>query len=458
MRLLKPSSIFSAIMLVALSAWRVDAQPSDTPPLLLWYDKPAAQWIEALPIGNGRLGAMVFGQPANERLQLNEDTVWAGSPHNNNYPEARAAIKEVRQLIFEGKYTEAHALTNEKIMPGRERSNGMPYQPVGDLLLTFPGHDNAINYRRELSLDDATARVSYQVGDVRYTREVFASIPDQVIAIHLTASQAKKLSFSLSWKSPQRSQTQLAANETLVLSGVTSDHEGIPGAVRFEAHVRLGQHDGSLKASGDKLELSDATSAWIFVSIGTNYKNYHDLSADPAGRAREPLAAAAKKDPALLRQQHVSAYQSQFRRMQLDLGTTPAAQLPTDERLRRFANGQDPHLAALYFQFGRYLLIASSQPGTQPANLQGIWNDLMLPPWDSKYTVNINAEMNYWPAESTNLAELHEPFIQMVREVSITGAETARALYGAGGWMLHHNTDGRRVVLPAPLESLPVQW
>jgi alpha-L-fucosidase 2 len=443
MPLLTRSLLFPVFLFSLVSALRLQADP-----LLLWYDKPAAQWIEALPIGNGRLGAMVFGQPVNERLQLNEDTVWAGGPHHNNMPTARAGIAEVRRLIFEGKYAEAHAHANTQVLPGRERSNGMPYQPVGDLLLTFPGHENVTGYRRELSLDDATARVRYQIGDVEYTREVFISIPDQVIAIHLTASRAENLNFTLAWKSPQKTQTQLAADDTLVLSGLTSDHEGIKGEVRFEAHARLGRHDGKLVASGDKLELSGATSAWVFVSIGTNYKNFRDLSVDPAARARQPLAAVVAKEPASVQRDHVAAYQNQFRRMRLDLGTSPAAQLPTDERLRRFADGKDPHLAALYFQFGRYLLIASSQPGTQPANLQGIWNDLMVPPWDSKYTVNINAEMNYWPAETTNLAELHEPFIQMIREVSLTGAETAHALYDAGGWMLHHNTDVWRIAGP----------
>ncbi len=435
------------------SAFSADKKTAASP-LLLWYDEPAAQWIEALPVGNGRLGAMVFGRTAQERLQLNEDTVWAGGPHNNNMPTAREAIIEVRRLIFEGKFTEANALANAKVFPGKNEPHGMPYQPVGDLLLTFPGHENPAAYRRELSLDDATARVSYRIGEVTYTREVFASIPDQVIAVHLTASRPGALGFDLAWTSPQNAQTRLAEHDTLVLSGITGDHEGIKGQVRFEAHVRLGKHDGKLAASGDKLALTGASSAWIFVSIGTNYKNFRDLTADPADRARQPLAAAVAKDPAALQRDHVQSYQKQFQRVRLDLGVTPAAELPTDERLIRFAAGSDdPQLSALYFQFGRYLLIGSSQPGTQPANLQGIWNDLMQPPWDSKYTVNINAQMNYWPAEITNLAELHEPFIQLTRETAISGVETARALYDADGWTLHHNTDAWRITGPVDSAS-----
>jgi alpha-L-fucosidase 2 len=417
-------------------------------PLLLWYPKPAAAWVEALPVGNGRLGAMVFGGIADERLALNEDTVYAGSPHNNNRPTAREALPEIRRLIFAGDYVGASALAAEKVMPGKGRPNGMPYQPVGDLLLHFPGHEKATNYRRELSIDDATARVSYDLGQVHFTREVFSSFTDQVIVVHLTASQRSSLSFSATWASPQKITTRLDPESTSVLSGVSTDHETVPGQLKFEAQLRVLSHDGKLTSTDHSLELNGATEATLLVAIGTNYVNYHDITADPAARARTALNAAAKKEFPALHRAHVAAYRNQFDRVRLDLGTSTAAQRPTDERVRDFAQGHDPQLATLYFQFGRYLLISSSQPGSQPPNLQGIWNDQLLPPWDSKYTVNINTEMNYWPAETTNLAELHEPLIAMARDLSVTGAQTAKELYGARGWVLHHNTDLWRIAGP----------
>jgi alpha-L-fucosidase 2 len=418
-------------------------------PLTLWYDKPASRWVEALPIGNGRLSAMVFSGPAQEHLQLNEDTVWAGGPHDNNVPTAREAIPELRRLIFDGKYAEAHALANAKVLPGPSRSNGMPFQPVGDLYLDFPGHDTFSDYRRELCLDDATVRVSYQVHGTTFTREIFASIPDRVIAVRLGASGGKeKLAFTLSWKSLQRHSVRNETDTTLALAGQTTDHEGIAGKVTFEGWARVVAHDGTLESSATSLTLRDATSAVILISIASNVVNFHDVSADPRSRVGAMLRAAGAKPIDVLERDHVAAYRNQFERVTLDLGTTPDAQWPTDVRLRQFGQGHDPQLAALYFQFGRYLLIASSQPGSQPATLQGKWCDQLVAPWDSKYTVNINTEMNYWPAETTNLSELHQPLVDMVRDVAVTGAETAHALYGAGGWVLHHNTDLWRIAGP----------
>ncbi len=436
-----------ALLALALSTCLKAAPSSDS--MVLWYDKPADRWVEALPIGNGRLAAMAFGGLPQERLQLNEDTVWAGSPHHNNIPTAREAIPEVRRLIFEGKFAEAHALANEKVLPGRTRSNGMPFQTVGDLLLDFPGHDKASEYRRELDLQDATVRTSYRVNDTKFTREVFASIPDQVIVLRLgTEGGAQKLSFTASWASPQRFTVRSDEAQALVMQGRTTDHEGVPGNLVFESWVRIVHHDGKVEAGAKTLSLRDATSAVLLVSIGTNFVNYTDISADPRARALAHLEKAAKKGYAALVKDHAASYQKQFGRVKLDLGVTDAAAWPTDLRLSRFGEGKDPHLAALYFQFGRYLLIASSQPGSQPSTLQGKWCDRLDAPWDSKYTVNINTEMNYWPAETTDLAELHEPLVQMLREVSVTGAETARALYGAGGWVLHHNTDLWRIAGP----------
>ncbi len=426
------------------------ASAAPATPLLLWYPQPAKEWVEALPLGNGRLGAMVFGGTAEERLQLNEDTVWAGGPHNNNIPTAREGIIEARRLIFVGDYVGASRVAGEKVMPGKDRPNGMPYQTVGSLQLHFPGHENASHYHRELSLDDAVALISYEIDGVHYTREIFTSLADQVIVVHLTADRPGALAFSADWTSPEKTVTRLDAANTLTLAGVTTGHESIPGQVRFEAQVRAFTPDGRVHATEGSLVVDHASEATLLVAIGSNYVNYHDISADPAARARAALEAAGQKNFALLQHAHVAAYRAQFARVSLDLGASDPAIVakPTDERVRDFANSHDPELAALYFQFGRYLLISSSQPGGQPANLQGIWNDKLLPPWDSKYTVNINTEMNYWPAENTNLAELHEPLIAMVRDLSVTGALTAQELYGARGWVLHHNTDLWRIAGP----------
>ncbi len=427
-------------------------QPSPAPApaaaLRLWYTRPAEQWVEALPLGNGRLGAMVYGGTAEERLALNEDTVWAGSPHQNNRPSARAALPEVRRLILAGDYAGAERLADAQVMPGEGKPNGMAYQPVGDLQLHFPGHERVENYRRELNLGDATARVAYDVGGVHFTREIFASLADPVIVVHLHASKARALDFTVDWSSPQQHEVRAGSDGLPVLTGTTPDQETIPGQLRFQAQLRVLSHDGELTTVGGVVSLRRATDAVLLVAIASNFVNYHDLSGDPAARCGAALAAAAKKGFAALQHDHAAKYRSQFDRVTLDLGTTPAAQLPTDERLARNQQQADPALAALYFQFGRYLLISSSQPDSQPANLQGIWNPLVMPPWDSKYTTNINTEMNYWPAESTALPELAQPLFQMIRDLSTTGALTAETLYGAHGWVLHHNTDLWRIAGP----------
>ena len=436
---------------VLLLASLLSSVPAAAPsPLVLWYPQPARQWVEALPVGNGRLAAMVFGGAAEERLQLNEDTVWAGSPHHNNMPTAHDALPEIRRRIFAGDYAGASALAGEKVMPGPGKPNGMSLQPVGDLRLHFTGHENFTNYHRELSLDDATVRISYDVGNVHYTREVFMSLTDRVLVVHLTASRPGALNFTADWASPQLHSVRADADGALVLAGTGPDQESIPGKVNFEAQLRVLHRDGALNTVGANVALARATEATLLLAIGTNFVNYHDLTADPAARARAALDAAQKKEFVVLRDAHIAAYRAQFDRVALDLGTSSADVLakPTDARVRDFAKSSDPSLAALYFQFGRYLLISSSQPGSQPATLQGKWNDLVRPPWDSKYTVNINTEMNYWPAEPTNLAELHEPLIAMAHDLSVTGALTAQTLYGARGWVLHHNTDLWRIAGP----------
>lgn len=413
----------------------------------LWYDKPAGTvWEAALPLGNGRLGAMVYGNPAVEHIQLNETSIWSGGPHRNENPDALAALPEVRKLIFEGKHKEAAKLAGEKM---QSKINGMKYQPAGDLLLSFPGHDAFENYYRELDLENAVATTSYKVKGVKYTRSVFSSVPGQVIVVRLTADKPGSIDFTGGFRTEHTpAAVSVSGNNELVMSGTSSDKEGVKGKVKFHALAKVRAEGGSVKAVGDKINVKGADVVTIYISIATNFVNYHDISADESKRAAAYLAAALAKNYAALLKEHTAAYQKYFKRVTLDLGTTDAAKKPTDVRLKEFANGNDPQFVALYFQFGRYLLISASQPGGQPANLQGIWNNKMDPPWGSKYTININTEMNYWPAEETNLTEMHEPLVQMVRDLSVTGQQTARTMYGAGGWVTHHNTDLWRITGP----------
>jgi alpha-L-fucosidase 2 len=413
--------------------------------LLLWYDKPAAEWTEALPVGNGRLGAMIFGGPPSEQLQLNEDTLYAGSPYDPNNPEALQALPEARRLIFEGRYQEAHDLVGAKMMANPIKQ--MPYEPVGDLRLTFPGHENATNYRRELDLNTAIATVAYKVGTTTFTREIFATPVDQVIVVSLTADRPGQLNFAASLETPQKATISTEAH-TFVMRGVNGDAFGIKGGLKFEARVLVIAQGGDVADEKERIVVSKADSALLLIAAATSYRNYKDTSGDPRAITNNQLAQARRKSLVNLRAAHVREHQRLFHRVKLDLGRTAAADLPTDQRPAQFLQGSDPHLATLYFQYGRYLLISSSRPGTQPANLQGIWNNLMTPPWESKYTININTEMNYWPAETTNLSECHEPLLRMVSELVENGARTARVHYGARGWVCHHNTDLWRQTAP----------
>ena len=422
-----------------------EAAPPEEP-LSLWYRRPAKQWVEALAVGNGRLGAMVFGGITRERLQLNEDTLWAGGPYDPNNLEALAALPEARRLILEGRYTEAHKLIGEKMMAKPLRQ--MPYQTVGDLLLTFPQVKSVADYRRDLNLDTAITRVTYNAGGVRFTREVFSSPVDQVLVMRLTADRPGQVTLTVTMQTPQKAIIEAEAPGTLVMRGTNGGAHGIPGALKFQARVHMLAQGGKTSAEKESVSVNGADSATLLIAAATSYKSYKDVSGDPEALAKNYIAAANQKSFDALRRDHIAEHQRLFRRVQLDLGVTDAARLPTDERIKSFAAGDDPQLAALYFQFGRYLLISSSRPGTQPANLQGIWNESMTPPWESKYTININTEMNYWPAEPTNLAELVEPLIRMVLELTETGARTAKVHWGARGWVTHHNTDLWRASAP----------
>lgn len=407
----------------------------------LWYSQPASVWEEALPLGNGRLGAMVYGDVINENIQLNENTFWAGGPHNNINPAALKALPELRRLLDTGEYLAAEKLSEKVIAsPG---ANGMPYQTAGNLHLQFPDHQNYENYYRDLSLDKAVATTRYKVKDVTYTREVFTSFVDQVIAIKLTASQAGQLNFSARLSHPASMKFSVQKN-TLVMQGVSKDHEGIKGQVKITSLAKIITQGGSVKTSDKNVSVENADSALILISMATNFINYHDISGDADLRAQNYLDKSEvlfATDYQQRKKAHSDFYRDYFARVQLDLGSNEFAQEPTDKRIQLFSTRHDPQLTSLYFQFGRYLLISSSQPGGQPANLQGIWNYRQDPAWDSKYTLNINAEMNYWPSEVTNLTELNEPLISMIKDLSQTGQESATKMYGARGWMAHHNTD-----------------
>ena len=430
------------ILLISLaSILNVTAQTESL--LKLWYIHPAKQWVEALPLGNGRLGAMVFGDPCKEVIQLNENTVWAGQPYRNDNPSAIEALPEVRKFIFEGKYKEAQDLINQKFIS--KISQGMPYQTVGNLKLLFPGHENYSGYYRELNIEKAIVTSHYSLNGVNYKTTAFSSYPDQVIIVRISADKPGSVSFSATLDRPSKVTVSTSGNNELVLSGKTNDFENVIGNVQFEAKVKILTAGGVVSAVDTTLNVSNADDATIYISMASNFKNYNDITANADERVNTYLQNALKKNYDKAVSDHIADYQSYFKRVSLDLGITSSVNNPTDIRLEQFAKGNDPQLVSLYFQFGRYLLISSSRPGGQPANLQGIWNDQLTPPWDSKYTVNINTEMNYWPSEITNLTEMNQPLIQMVHELSQTGRQTAKDMYGARGWVLHHNTDIWRI-------------
>jgi len=411
-------------------------------PLILWYRQPAGRWVEALPVGNGSLGAMVFGGLSREQIQFNEETVWTGHAREYQHSGAVAFLPRIRSLLADGKQAEAEELAMQEFMSVPLRQ--MAYQPLGDIRLEFAGHENATRYQRRLDLERALASVSYDVDGVHHERQVFSSYPDQVLAIELAADQPGKVNFRVTMDSPHKSvATRTEGGDQVVLSGQVEE-----GGVRFEARLRVRTEKGLIGVKDREIFVAGAQSATLILTAASSFTSYRDISADPAERCRARLTAVGEKPFATLRDDHIADHHRLFRRVALDLGRTEAADRPTDERLAQVAKVADPDFAALYFQYGRYLLIASSRPGCQPANLQGIWNDQMKPSWDSKWTVNINTEMNYWPAEVTNLAECHEPLFDLIDEVAETGRKTAAAHYGARGWVLHHNTDLWRGTAP----------
>lgn len=412
---------------------------------LLWYDQPAQVWTEALPLGNGRLGAMVFSNPAVEQLQLNEETIWAGQPNSNDNPLALENIPKVRELVFAGKYLEAQTLATEKVMS--QTSHGMPYQSFGDLRISFPGHINYGDFYRELSLDSARALMRYKHKGVTFQREYISSFTDQVILVRLTASKKRKISFNAVLTSPHGGVNINSTTNAITLEGTSATHEKVGGKVKFMGITAVKTRGGKVVSQDGVLTVDKADEAILYISIGTNFNNYQDITGDHQARAREVLDKAMQQSWVDAKKSHVDFYRSFYNRSNLYLGENTSGET-TDKRIEHFAETHDAHLVSTYYQFGRYLLICSSQPGGQPANLQGIWNDKLLPSWDSKYTCNINLEMNYWPADITNLPEMNEPLFQLIREVSESGKKTARIMYGAPGWVLHHNTDIWRITGP----------
>lgn len=423
--------------------------------LRLWYPRPATQWVEALPLGNGRIGAMVWGGGKHERLQLNEDTLYAGGPYDPVPPGALEALPEVRRLLFARRYAEAEALANETML-GRPPKQ-MPYQPLGDVVLDFFEIAETNGYRRELDLDRALASSTFEARGLQHRREVFVSPVDQCLAMRLSGDKPGRISLRIGLASDQPSaQVDADGDAGLLLRGRNEAAFGVDGQLRFAARLQVLPVGGTLRRRDGRIEVRDADEVVLLLTAATSFRRYDDVSGDPEAVTRDQLARAATRPWPRLLDDHVAAHRALFRRVEIDLGASPAAlaQLPTDARVERFAEANDPALAALYHQFGRYLLIASSRPGTQPANLQGIWNDLLQPPWESKYTININTEMNYWPAEPCALAECVEPLERMVSELAERGRETARRMYGAPGWVVHHNTDLWRAT--APIDG--AQW
>jgi alpha-L-fucosidase 2 len=447
----------------------------------LWYDKPAGAWVEALPIGNGRLGAMVFGRAAQERLQLNEDTLFAGGPYDPSNPDALAALPKVRALIDEGKFKEAADLAGASMMGKPMRQ--MPYGAAGDLLLDFPGVTGAAQYRRSLDLDSALATTRFTDGATRHLREAFASEPDQVVVLRLSATGGRPLDLDLGYRAPanvrygdtqtppapflgaawdlrespdadQRPATLTIRPDgagALLIEGRNQPAQGIPAALRYAVRVRA-VSDGTVDADGDRLRVRGARTITLLVSCATSYVNYADVSGDPVALVRARTDAAARKPYERLKADHVAAHRALFQRLSIRLGSGAVDARPTHARIAAAENGAeaapDPGLAALYVQYARYLLLSSSRPGSQPANLQGRWNEGNNPPWGGKYTININTEMNYWPAHAANLAECVEPVLRMIEDLAVTGAVTARKHYGARGWVTHHNTDLWRATAP----------
>ena len=432
---------------------------ADNEELKLWYSQPAKAWTEALPIGNSHLGGMIFGGTGHEEIQLNDETFWAGGPHNNIPEKANAALPKVRKLIFDGKFAEAQDVVNQNFFTGQ---NGMGYLTLGSLFIDMSDIQDVSNYYRDLNISNATATTRFTANGANFTRTAFASLTDNVIVVRIESDQRKALNFDISHNCPLPNTIDVKDNKTTIVgTGGFKDAEDVKMIVKIDGKsqegvdAKLGAYlavtiksDGTNLAGENKLMVRGATSATIFIASATNFVNYNDVSGNAEELAESALAKAVEKDYKQLLDNHISAYKKQFDRVRLELPKSDSPAIETDRRLEAFNKGNDQAMVALMFQYGRYLLISSSQPGGQAANLQGIWNNMVDAPWDSKYTININAEMNYWPAEVTNLSECHQPLFSLIGDLAQTGRATARQMYNADGWVAHHNTDIWRVTGP----------
>lgn len=448
-------SLESALCQISGIPAAIDKKGID-PSTLLWYNSPASVWEEALPVGNGRLGAMVFGKSGQETIQLNDDTYWTGGPYSTVVKGGYKELPEIQKDVFEGRPIEAHKLFGRYLMgyPVEQQK----YQSLGDIVLSFKNEEKVADYKRWLDLKTGITAVQYNVNGVTFQREVFASSPDQTIVVRITANKPGSISFTAELRGVRNSSMSNYAtdyfrmdgmgNDGLVLTGKSADYMGIEGRIRYEARLKAVAEGGAVKVDADDLTVENADAVTLYFVDATNFVNYKDVSGDYHGKVEACLRNIAGKSYASIRDAAVKDYEAFFNRASLSLPATPNSFLPTDQRIKKFPTESDPQLASLCYQFGRYILISSSRPGTQPANLQGIWNNNMNPPWDSKYTTNINTEMNYWPVESANLSELAEPLIQMVKDLTDQGAQVAKEHYGAGGWVCHQNTDIWRVAAP----------
>ena len=426
------------------------------PSTLLWYAAPAAKWEDALPVGNGRLGAMVFGKNEEERIQLNEETYWTGGPYSTVVKGGYKVLPQIQQLVFEEKYLEAHNLFGRNLMGYPVEQ--MKYQSLANLHLFFAGEKTVTNYKRWLNLEEGVCGVSYTANGVNYQRQVFASAPHQVIVVRITANKPGSISFTANLRG-ERNQTHSNyatdyfrmdpyGNDGLVLTGKSADYMGIEGKLRYEARIKAVPEGGTIKTNGVDLVIEKADAVTLYFAAATNFVNYKDVSGNQHQRVDDYLKNISGKSYDEIAAAAISDYKKYFSRVSLQLAHTDNSFLPIPERVKKIQTEPDPSMAALSYQFGRYLMIGSSRPGTQPANLQGIWNDNMNPAWDSKYTTNINTQMNYWPVESGNLSECAEPLVQMINELTDQGTQVAKEHYGARGWVFHQNTDIWRVAAP----------
>ncbi|HIM22332.1 MAG TPA: glycoside hydrolase family 95 protein [Gammaproteobacteria bacterium] len=429
---------------------------SFNPSTLLWHKKPAEEWENAFPVGNGRLGAMVYGGIKEEKIQLNEDTYWSGGPYSTVVKGGYKELPKIQKLIFEGKPLEAHKIFGRYLMgyPVEQQK----YQSLANLHLFFNEDLEAKNYKRWLDLSEGIAGVEYTINGVTYLREVLSSHVDQTIAIRLTASKPGMISFDTELRGVRNSAHSNYATDyfrmdgkgenELILTGKSADYLGIEGKLRYEARAQIHADGGTVERDGTRIKVANSNSVTILFVAATNFINYKDVSGNEKAEVQNYLENLDNKDYATIRKNTLEDYQSLFNRVELDLPSTSTSYLPTDERMVSIQTDPDPQMSSLSYQFGRYILISSSRPGTQPTNLQGIWNKDMNPSWDSKYTTNINTEMNYWPAEASNLSELTEPLFKMIEELTDQGTEVASEHYGAKGWVFHQNTDIWRVAAP----------